>query len=799
MSVHAHASAEKASTVPLQSSIAAKSHLVTNSSSTGLLLQRKCACGSSTASLTGECGDCKSKKLVQTKLTIGPSNDPLEQEADRVADQVLAAPANPAVSSARPKIHRFTGQPSASAGIAAPASVDRVLSSSGTPLEPTLRQDMEQRFSHDFSRVRVHSDVTAEQSARDVNAHAYTVGHHVAFGTGRYNLQAAEGRKLLVHELAHVVQQDSNAHVVQRWASCFEANPSGKDCPDRETGEEQHARADMVFLSVGGSDAAHALIANFDIGKSTIKSNLLRTTYWQKFLKALTMERSRWHLLGFTDCHEAAAGKTSLGKDRAVAVRTALPEALQSQIVSYDAAPAGDCMRGNVTGADRTMNRSVAFVLEQISVDFSDDEDAEALGDIVGHTPEDRLAECERGARVKTFPFRTTRFGGAPIMAHREGDEIVVKLPMHVKTGSNFRKEVATLPDDTFLSSGTRLLKNEIVRVRHYEVPHWYNFNLSGDASGDNTTEYCVAAETMLDFASATDKAFGVNVAVTVVEAVTPLVPWGKVAAPVMRAGRSTVAAAMIGTAEVAPTALGGVASRATATMVAGQVERQAVKQVVTSAVGRGAGEAVASQVFPATAQAVTSIAPNVAGSVAGAAAAEAAVQGGGDLLHSAVRSGINWNPFRGRSLSEYLPLSKRVTANVPGAAKPNPVEFLGLETGQGGRVWVSTDSVNHYHIEDLVKQLQPGSAQGKAIEIVTGTHGSTAGYLSKEINFLVEDYGIAPSATNITIHNVATMTNAELKVVLQSGGEVILAWCDSEFSRRVVAALGMNLLKAPF
>ena len=135
----------------------------------------------------------------------------------------------------------------------------------------------------------------------------------------------------------------------------------------------------------------------------------------------------------------------------------------------------------------------------------------------------------------------------------------------------------------------------------------------------------------------------------------------------------------------------------------------------------------------------------------------------------------------------------------MPPSLKPNPVDFIGLETGQGGRVWVTTDAVSHLHIEDLVTQFQQGLSPGKAIEIITGTHGNRAGYLSKEINFLIEDYGVAPAARNITIHNVATMTNAELKAVVQSGGEVILAWCDSEFSRRVIEALGMNLRKAPF
>ena len=146
---------------------------------------------------------------LQKKLSIGASNDPLEDEADRVADQVLAAPANPAVGGAPTRIQRVTGQATEGTDTA-PGSVDRVLASSGRPMEPALRQDMEQRFGHDFSRVRVHAGGAAEQSAREVNANAYTVGHNVVFGTGRFAPGTNEGRRLLAHELTHVVQQSSS-------------------------------------------------------------------------------------------------------------------------------------------------------------------------------------------------------------------------------------------------------------------------------------------------------------------------------------------------------------------------------------------------------------------------------------------------------------------------------------------------------------------------------------------------------------------------------------------------------------
>jgi hypothetical protein len=164
--------------------------------------------------LTGECEECKNKRL-QTKLTIGASNDPLEQEADRVADQVLATPAHSAVSATPPRIQRFTGQASAGASTA-PATVDSVLASSGRPLDPAIQQDMGQRFGHDFSQVRVHTGAAAEQSAREVNAHAYTVGHNIVFDAGRFAPGSLDGRRLIAHELTHVVQQTGSDEWVQR-------------------------------------------------------------------------------------------------------------------------------------------------------------------------------------------------------------------------------------------------------------------------------------------------------------------------------------------------------------------------------------------------------------------------------------------------------------------------------------------------------------------------------------------------------------------------------------------------------
>ncbi len=88
-----------------------------------------------------------------------------------------------------------------------PPVVRHVLRSPGQPLDAAARAFFEPRLGHDFSKVRVHTDAEAAESARAVNALAYTVGRDVVFGTGQYMPATAEGKRLLAHELTHVVQQ----------------------------------------------------------------------------------------------------------------------------------------------------------------------------------------------------------------------------------------------------------------------------------------------------------------------------------------------------------------------------------------------------------------------------------------------------------------------------------------------------------------------------------------------------------------------------------------------------------------
>jgi Domain of unknown function (DUF4157) len=151
-------------------------------SRSGSRSQHKCACRGNT--LGGECEECRKNQFL-TEWTSRNSELPIPNSSP------------------------------------VPPIVHQVLRSSGEPLDPATMTLMQRRFGHDFSRVRVHTDGTAAESARAVNSVAYTVGSDVVFGAGSYSPRSSAGRSLLAHELTHVVQQNFGA---QRIASPFSLN-----------------------------------------------------------------------------------------------------------------------------------------------------------------------------------------------------------------------------------------------------------------------------------------------------------------------------------------------------------------------------------------------------------------------------------------------------------------------------------------------------------------------------------------------------------------------------------------------
>lgn len=177
----------------------------------GLVIQRKCNCGG-VARLNRRCDNCDKEKLagVQPKLRIGAANGACEQEADRVSDQVMAMSTPLHIGNAPLRIQRLAGQATGQSDNTAPSNIESVLAAAGAPLKPALRKDMGQRFGHDFSQVRIHTGSVAEQSARDINANAYTAGNNIVFAAGQFSPETNSGKRLLAHELAHVVQQGEN-------------------------------------------------------------------------------------------------------------------------------------------------------------------------------------------------------------------------------------------------------------------------------------------------------------------------------------------------------------------------------------------------------------------------------------------------------------------------------------------------------------------------------------------------------------------------------------------------------------
>lgn len=191
----------------------------------GRVLQRKCACGRD-AGPSGECAECRRKRLQRKSAdTHAGANDAL------------------AVSPA----------------------VQHVLQTPGRTLDQATRGEMERRFGHDFGHVQVHTGAQAAASARAVNALAYTVGQHVVFGEQRYDPASREGRRLLAHELAHVVQQ-------------HDARFSPTDLTLAGDRWEREADAAAQAVVDGGCAAIqqrspHAMIARFTESRTTTEAD----------------------------------------------------------------------------------------------------------------------------------------------------------------------------------------------------------------------------------------------------------------------------------------------------------------------------------------------------------------------------------------------------------------------------------------------------------------------------------------------------------------------------------------------
>jgi predicted secreted Zn-dependent protease len=271
---------------------------------------------------------------LMPKLTVGAVDDPLEREADAVAERVMRDESPSVRRAAAPSVQRCTGSgqcecdrckeeeerrataadgtvrrhaegDGASAGgafsDAALGRVDAAVRGGGRPLGDDSRADMETRFGHDFSRVRIHDDASAAESAAMVQARAYTLGADIVFARGEYAPGTTEGRRLLAHELTHVVQQGMSAPVVRRQPARIQRQGKEDGPPASRTGPN---------ASTTSSPAPDSLKADFE-----------RAVSDKDWGKAATL------LNGFNDAELPKKAEWLTTEDRE-SIRHATPEAL---------------------------------------------------------------------------------------------------------------------------------------------------------------------------------------------------------------------------------------------------------------------------------------------------------------------------------------------------------------------------------------------------------------------------------------------------------------------------------------
>jgi len=164
----------------------------------------------------------RSRSSIQPKLKINAPNDRYEQEADRIADQVLQTSGQ----SVQRACHRCksddeqiqtktkgSGGQTASLGFTNQLAANR---QGGHTLNADTKSFMESGMGADFSKVRIHADAHAARLSEEIDARAFTLNNHIYFNKGEYAPESYEGKRLLAHELVHTLQQSGASSLVQK-------------------------------------------------------------------------------------------------------------------------------------------------------------------------------------------------------------------------------------------------------------------------------------------------------------------------------------------------------------------------------------------------------------------------------------------------------------------------------------------------------------------------------------------------------------------------------------------------------
>ena len=229
------------------------------------------------------------------------------------------------------------------------------------PMSDSTRAYFEPRFGADFSSVRVHTGSDAVHMNRDLNAQAFTLGRDIYFGAGKHNTETSSGKRLLAHELTHVVQQRGN-HSGSSTMALQRIPDAGQqpNCPNYASGEVRQSRTSGGFLNpdVIRLGPRRLLIADFGAGWSSLKNTTRRDALYH--LRGLRDSSLQIDIVGYSDCVGSDSINIRLRHGRARAIGRLLPGRLRrNAFIGMQAL--GQYVNDNTNSVNRARNRGVVI------------------------------------------------------------------------------------------------------------------------------------------------------------------------------------------------------------------------------------------------------------------------------------------------------------------------------------------------------------------------------------------------------------------------------------------------------
>lgn len=344
------------------------------------------------------------RKIESGQLRVSQANDKYELEADRIAEAVMHMPMStvpvrlgngPEREWAQRKCSECKHRPALGKPLnceecqkvfqskevetnvtyndSEHGAAARGAGSYARPLPDSVRAFFEPRFGVDFSPVRIHTDRTANESAKALNARAYTAGHDIFFAAGEFTPKSDRGQRLLAHELVHTIQQHAGSYgqlIVQRA-------PDG-DCPSDVQVESNHAGEcdeidrqpdELQFFESQGPQlegtARCTVIYNMSSGRADFGERKVKDYLQSAAQLAMSSESALIVITGYTDCITQAGPQlnASLRLQRAHRVATFMMSefGIPAEKFRFDGAPITEYIAENSTPEGRAKNRAVAI------------------------------------------------------------------------------------------------------------------------------------------------------------------------------------------------------------------------------------------------------------------------------------------------------------------------------------------------------------------------------------------------------------------------------------------------------